>query len=112
MALPDGVRRAIYAVAFPWILFTLVVYLFAFAGGMVAFGLVYSLSWHGGLSPLRVILVGVAVSAMFSGISSAFSSGSPLGSVFGTQFRAPRLQDYDRQRGGLNAAGLDYVNGF
>ena len=35
MALPDGVRRAIYAVAFPWILFTVVVYLFAFAGGFV-----------------------------------------------------------------------------
>lgn len=50
--------------------------LFAFAGGMVAFGLVYSLSWRGGLSPLRVILVGVAVSAMFSGISSVFSSGT------------------------------------
>ena len=49
--------------------------LFAFAGGMIAFCLVYSLSWRGGLSPLRVILVGVAVSAMFSGISSAFSSG-------------------------------------
>ena len=50
--------------------------LFAFAGGLIAFGLVYSLSWRGGLSPLRVILVGVAVSAMFSGISNAFSSGS------------------------------------
>ena len=35
MPLPDGVRRTIYAVAFPWILFTLVVYLFAFAGGFV-----------------------------------------------------------------------------
>lgn len=50
--------------------------LFAFAGGMIAFCLVYSLSWRGGLSPLRVILVGVAVSSMFSGISSAFSSGT------------------------------------
>lgn len=50
--------------------------LFAFAGGMVAFLLVYSLSWKGGLSPLRVILVGVAVSTMFAGISSAFSSGT------------------------------------
>ena len=50
--------------------------LFAFAGGLIAFGLVYSLSWRGGLSPLRVILVGVAVSAMFSGISNAFSSGT------------------------------------
>ena len=35
MPLPDGVRRTIYAVAIPWILFTLVVYLFAFAGGFV-----------------------------------------------------------------------------
>ena len=35
MPLPDGVRRTIYAVAFPWILFTVVVYLFAFAGGFV-----------------------------------------------------------------------------
>lgn len=44
-------------------------------GGFVAFVLVYSLSWKGGLSPLRIILVGVAVSAMFSGLSSAFGSG-------------------------------------
>ena len=35
MPLPDGVRRTIYAIAFPWIVFTLVVYLFAFAGGFV-----------------------------------------------------------------------------
>ena len=35
MPLPDGVRRTIYAIAFPWILFTVVVYLFAFAGGFV-----------------------------------------------------------------------------
>ena len=48
--------------------------LFAFLGGLVAFAIVYSLSWRGGLSPLRIILVGVAVSAMFSGLSSAFGS--------------------------------------
>ncbi|MGJ7562409.1 ABC transporter permease [Variovorax sp. GB1R11] len=35
MALPDGVRRTIYCVALPWIAFTAVVYLFAFAGGFV-----------------------------------------------------------------------------
>lgn len=35
MALPDGVRRTVYAVAFPWIVFTVIVYLFAFAGGFV-----------------------------------------------------------------------------
>lgn len=58
---------------FPALLFFTPV--FAFAGGMVAFLLVYSLSWRNGLSPLRIILVGVAVSAMFTGIMSAFSSG-------------------------------------
>lgn len=50
--------------------------LFAFIGGMAAFFLVYSLSYRGGLSPLRIILVGVAVDAMFSGIMSAFNSGT------------------------------------
>lgn len=35
MALPDGVRRTCYSVALPWIAFTVVVYLFAFAGGFV-----------------------------------------------------------------------------
>ena len=48
--------------------------LFAFLGGVLAFFLVYSLSWKGGLSPLRIILVGVAVNAMFSGLSSALNS--------------------------------------
>ncbi|MEJ8846600.1 iron ABC transporter permease [Variovorax rhizosphaerae] len=45
MALPDGVRRTVYAIAFPWIVFTLVVYLFAFAGGFVqTWGRDYSLT--------------------------------------------------------------------
>lgn len=46
----------------------------AFFGGIVAFLLVYCLSWKGGLSPLRIILTGVAVNAMFTGLSSAFNS--------------------------------------
>ena len=46
----------------------------ACVGGIVAFALVYTLSWKGGLSPLRIILVGVAASALFSGISEAFNS--------------------------------------
>ncbi len=40
------------------------------------FILVYSLSWKGGLSPVRIILVGVAIEAMLSGIMSAFNSGT------------------------------------
>ncbi len=35
MPLPDGVRRTIYCIALPWVGFTAVVYLFAFAGGFV-----------------------------------------------------------------------------
>ena len=50
--------------------------LFAFLGGVLAFFLVYSLSWKGGLSPLRIILVGVAVNSMFTGLSSAMNSMS------------------------------------
>ena len=38
--------------------------------------MVFSLSWKGGLSPVRIILVGVAVEAMFSGLMSAFNSGT------------------------------------
>lgn len=49
---------------------------FAFLGGMIAFAIVYSLSWKSGLSPLRIILVGVAVSAMFTGIVDAFQAAT------------------------------------
>lgn len=48
----------------------------AFLGGLAAFFLVYVLSWKDGLSPLRIILVGVAVNAMFMGLMSAFNSGT------------------------------------
>ncbi|WP_394925760.1 FecCD family ABC transporter permease [uncultured Robinsoniella sp.] len=61
----------ITAFAPQWFFFTPV---FAFLGGLIAFLLVYGLSWKGGLSPLRIILVGVAVNSMFSGLSSAFNS--------------------------------------
>lgn len=48
----------------------------AFIGGLIAFMLVYSLSWNGGLSPLRIILVGVAVNALCTGFMSAFNSAT------------------------------------
>ena len=47
-----------------------------FLGGMIAFLLVYSLSWKRGLKPLRMHLVGVAVNAMFIGLMSAFNSST------------------------------------
>lgn len=47
--------------------------LFAFIGGLVACVLVFSLSWKGGLSPMKLILVGVAIHATFTGLSEAFN---------------------------------------
>lgn len=45
--------------------------LLSFFGGALACFLVYSLSWRGGLNPLRMILVGIAVNAVFTGLSQA-----------------------------------------
>lgn len=43
----------------------------AFAGAMAAAGLIYLLAWRDGIQPLRIILAGVAVSALFgAGISA------------------------------------------
>lgn len=41
----------------------------SFIGGAIAFLIVYSLSWKSGLNPLRMILIGVAINALFSGFS-------------------------------------------
>lgn len=49
---------------------------FSFIGGMIAFAIVYMLAWNGSVSPLRLILVGVAVDAFFTGLYQAFSSAT------------------------------------
>lgn len=46
---------------------------FSFLGGALACFLVYSLSWKSGLSPLRLILVGVAINATFTGLGQSFN---------------------------------------
>jgi iron complex transport system permease protein len=61
---------AVLAVAPSWLLSVPV---FAFAGGAVACALVYLLSWKRGLEPLRVVLVGVAVNAAFTGLADAMN---------------------------------------
>jgi len=48
--------------------------LFAFIGGAFACFLVFALSWKSGLSPLKLILVGIAINAMFTGLAEAFIS--------------------------------------
>ncbi|WP_101934217.1 FecCD family ABC transporter permease [Virgibacillus dokdonensis] len=47
--------------------------LFAFLGGAIAFFLVYSFSWKSGLDPLRMILIGVAINAIFTSLSQTFN---------------------------------------
>jgi iron complex transport system permease protein len=41
---------------------------FAIVGGMITFGIVYALSYRGGLAPMRVVLVGIAVNAVLVGL--------------------------------------------
>ena len=50
--------------------------LFSFLGGLLVFALVYSLAWKGSLSPLRIILLGIAMQALFSGLSDALGAMS------------------------------------
>lgn len=50
--------------------------LFAFIGGALAFVLVYMFSWKSGLNPLRMILIGVAINAAFTGLTELFSVSS------------------------------------
>ncbi len=49
---------------------------FSFAGGMMAFALVYTLAWNGQIRPIRLILIGIAVDALFTGFTNAFSAAT------------------------------------
>jgi iron complex transport system permease protein len=69
-----GFVAAIVVAYFPTLFF--ITPLLSFVGGMLACVLVYSLSYKNGFSPLRIILMGVAVNSVFSGLSSAFGSMS------------------------------------
>lgn len=54
--------------------FIIVAPLFAFLGGVISFIIVYTLAYKGGLNPLRIILTGVAVNILFTGLSNTFNS--------------------------------------
>ncbi|SDZ23775.1 iron complex transport system permease protein [Evansella caseinilytica] len=47
--------------------------LLAFLGGVFACFIVYAFSWKSGLQPLRLVLIGVAVNAIFSGLNESFN---------------------------------------
>ena len=57
--------------------------IFAFIGGFIAFALVYFFSWKSGLNPLRMILIGVAINALFTGLSEIFKISSPSSMMSG-----------------------------
>ena len=54
--------------------YTSILPLVAFIGGAIACILVYLMAWKNGLKPLRVVLAGVAVNAIFGGIISLFTT--------------------------------------
>lgn len=79
-----GFFSAVVAVFFPAMFYWMP--MFAFAGGILACLLVYTLSWKSGLSPLRIILVGVANHAVFTGLLSTlkYVGGSAASSMVNT----------------------------
>lgn len=48
--------------------------LFAIIGGMIAYCLIYSLAWDGGVNPVKLILVGVALNMTFVGFGEFFKA--------------------------------------
>lgn len=66
-----GVISLVVVTIFPMLFFWLP--LFSFLGGAFACFLVYSLSWKSGLSPIRLILVGMAINATFTGLGQSFN---------------------------------------
>ncbi|MDB5947585.1 MAG: binding--dependent transport system inner rane component family protein, partial [Ramlibacter sp.] len=90
MALPAGVRRLVYGTALPWIAFTLLVYLFAFAGGFVQtwgrdytltfnhFRTAFALEW----GPFGMVWAGTAWNSLFTTIKLAALS-APLTAALG-----------------------------
>lgn len=70
----SGFVSAVIIAYFPALFFFTPI--FSFIGGMSACLLVYSLSYKNGFSPIRIILVGIAVNSVFAGLSSVFNSMS------------------------------------
>jgi iron complex transport system permease protein len=65
--------------------------LFSFIGGMIAFLLVYMFAWKSGLNPLRMILIGVAINAFFTGLSEFLSSQNASSMMSGVSVTSSTL---------------------
>ncbi len=66
-----SLAASVVTALFPALYFSVPV--FAFLGGLLAFLLIYSLAWKGSLDPVRIILIGIAVAAVFTGIGEVIS---------------------------------------
>jgi iron complex transport system permease protein len=92
-----GFASVIVTAAFPALFFFMP--LFSVIGGVFACFLVYLFSWKSGLQPLRLLLVGVAINAMFTGFNQAFSSigssGSSAGQIAFSTFNMQKWQNVD-----------------
>jgi iron(III) transport system permease protein len=110
MPLPTNVKRIVYITALPWMAFTVVVYLFAFAGGFVKtwgrdytltlqhFSTAFSLEWaeHG------IVWAGTAWNSLFTTMKLAAIS-APMTAIAGlmiayllarTEFKGQRLFEF------------------
>jgi iron(III) transport system permease protein len=110
MALPVSVKRAVYLTALPWMAFTVIVYIFAFAGGFVKtwgrdytftlehFHTAFALEWaqHG------LVWAGTAWNSLFTTLKLAAIS-APMTAVAGlliayllarTEFKGQRLFEF------------------
>lgn len=71
--------------------------IFSFFGGLLAFLIVYMLSMKGGASPVRLVLTGIAVDAVFTGFYEAFeaATGSTYSGVQSIVEGNVTLKDWD-----------------
>ena len=113
MPLPPGVRRLVYSVALPWMAFTLMVYLFAFAGGLVQtwgrdytptlnhFRTAFSLEW----GAFGVVWAGTAWNSFFTTLKLA-AIAAPLTATLGLMIAWLLARTEFRGQGAFEFAAL------
>lgn len=100
---PDiiGINSGATLVATVWLVFGYrydLLAVAAFIGALITAGLIYGLAWSGGVSPNRMILVGIGVQAILAALTTYITVKFPvevirpavvwtLGSVYGSQWR-------------------------
>lgn len=67
-----ALMAAIISGFFPMLFYSIPI--FALIGGIIAYLLIYTIAWDGGVQPVRLILVGVALNLIFMGLTQAILS--------------------------------------